>query len=306
MGLLYLLEKIRFPLLDNVMLLITTLGEETALLVAALIMFWCVSKRGGYYILGVGFLGTIGNQFLKLLCRVPRPWVLDPEFTILEQAREAAGGYSFPSGHTQSAFGVFGCIGMAAHNKCLKAVCVALAVLVGFSRMYIGVHTPQDVLVGALMAIILVVALYAPMMKGEGKAIPYVLIATLITAVAYLSYVEFYPFPADIDAHNLQSGIKNAYTLLGSSAGILVVYFVEKKYINFETKAVWWAQVIKVIAGLLIVLAVKEGLRSPLDAILNGHMAARALRYFVIVLVAGLAWPLSFRFFSRLGRKGDK
>ena len=108
MELLYFLEKIRVPGLNEFMLLITQFGEETAFLVLALILFWCVDKYKGYYILSVSFLGILANQFLKLLFRVPRPWVLDENFTILEQAREAAGGYSFPSGHTQTAVGAFG------------------------------------------------------------------------------------------------------------------------------------------------------------------------------------------------------
>ena len=66
MALLYFLEDIRVPVLNEFMLLITQLGEETAFLVVALVMFWCVDKRRGYYILTVGFLGTLANQFLKL------------------------------------------------------------------------------------------------------------------------------------------------------------------------------------------------------------------------------------------------
>ena len=57
MELLYLLESIRTPMLDEIMLLITRLGEETAFLVTALIVFWCVDKRKGYYIMAVGFFG---------------------------------------------------------------------------------------------------------------------------------------------------------------------------------------------------------------------------------------------------------
>ena len=96
MQFLYLLERIRFPLLNELMLLITQFGEETAFLVAALIVFWCVDKNRGYYILGVGFSGTILNQFLKLLCKVPRPWVQDPLFEPIPGSKEAATGYSFP------------------------------------------------------------------------------------------------------------------------------------------------------------------------------------------------------------------
>ena len=65
MEFLYLLEKIRFPLLDRLMLLITELGTETAFLAVAIIIFWCVNKRYGYYILSVGCIGTIANQFMN-------------------------------------------------------------------------------------------------------------------------------------------------------------------------------------------------------------------------------------------------
>ena len=107
MEFLYTLENIRIPVLNEFMLAITTMGEETAFLVIALVLFWCVDKYIGYYTLSVGFVGTIANQFMKLWFRIPRPWELDSNFTILEQAREGATGYSFPSGHTQSAVGTF-------------------------------------------------------------------------------------------------------------------------------------------------------------------------------------------------------
>ena len=86
---------------------------------------------------------------------------------------------------------------------------------------------------------------------------------------------------------------------------MLVVYYVDEKKLNFQTKAVWWAQILKVILGLGAVLAVKEGLRAPLEALFAGHLAARAVRYFLIVVVAGIVWPLSFRWFGKLGRKEE-
>ena len=108
MELLYWFESIRCPALDTIMSLVTHLGEETFFMVAALYVFWCVDKRRGYYLLSVGFVGTLVNQWLKIVCRVPRPWVRDPNFTIVESARVEAAGYSFPSGHTQSAVGWMG------------------------------------------------------------------------------------------------------------------------------------------------------------------------------------------------------
>lgn len=300
MGFLYLLEKIRVPVLNELMLGITTLGEETAFLALALIFFWCVDKKRGYLLMAVGFTGTILNQFLKLACRVPRPWVLDPEFTILEQAREAAGGYSFPSGHTQFAVGTFGSIAATEKNKWIKAVCVALMVLVPFSRMYVGVHTPSDVLVGAGMALGLVWLMKKPVMGGGENTVKLLIGGMIALALLFLCYVELWPFPADIDAHNLESGMKNAYTMVGCLAGVAIVYAADTKWLKFDTEAIWWAQLIKAGLGLVLVLAVKSGLKAPLDALFAGHMAARGVRYFFVVLAAGILWPLTFKWFQKL------
>ena len=61
MEVLYFFEKMRMPVLDEFMLLITRFGEETAFLAAALIVFWCVDKKKGYLVMSVGFIGTIAS-----------------------------------------------------------------------------------------------------------------------------------------------------------------------------------------------------------------------------------------------------
>ncbi len=110
MSLLYFFESVRAPVLDGFFSLITHFGEETLFIAFGLLLFWCVDKKEGYYLLCVGLLGTALNQLLKLLFRIPRPWVRDPDFTIVESARAGATGYSFPSGHTQTSIGVYGAI----------------------------------------------------------------------------------------------------------------------------------------------------------------------------------------------------
>ena len=303
MEILYFLESIRMPVLNEFMLLITRLGEETAFLVAALIVFWCVDKRKGYYLMTVGFTGTMANQFLKLACRVPRPWVLDENFTILEQAREAATGYSFPSGHSQSAVGTFGAVANTTKKRWIRIACIAVCVLVPLSRMYVGVHTPSDVLVGSGMALLLVGVLKKPVLEGGDRAMKVLIALMLVMAIGLLAYVEMWKFPADMDVHNLESGMKNAYTMLGCLIGIGIVYPAEKRFVNFDTHACWRAQILKAVGGFAVVLLVKEGLRTPLEAVFGGHLAARGVRYMLIVVVAGLVWPMTFRKIAELGEK---
>ena len=169
--------------------------------------------------------------------------------------------------------------------------------------MYLGVHTPLDVSVAAVMAVLLIVLLKPIILNNEKTCVfPIFLGIMLVISVAFLCFVECYPFPADIDPHNMQSGLKNAYTLLGSILGLITVYIVDQKWLNFPTKAIWWAQIIKVVVGLGVVLAVKSGLKAPLEAVL-GLLVGRAVRYYFIVIVAGILWPLSFRWFAKLGVK---
>lgn len=306
MDFLYFLESIRNPVLDTVMSIITELGTEAIFLGVALCLFWCVDKKSGYYLLITGFVGISLNQFLKLTFRIERPWVKDPNFTIVESAREAATGYSFPSGHTQTVTGVFGSVARVFHkNKAIIWSCITLIVLVAFSRMYLGVHTPLDVGVSLALGTFLVFVVYPIVMAAfKNEKIMYALMgAVILIAVLFVCYTEFYNFPADIDPHNYQSGLKNAYTLLGTVLAFPIIYIVDKKYIKFETDACLWAQIVKFVVGAALALAIKSLLKAPLNALFDGHFAANAVRYFAVVIFAGIIWPLTFRFFPKKARK---
>lgn len=305
MSLLYALESIRTPFLDTVFSVITQLGGELVFMALAIIFYWCVSKSEGLYILTVGFFGTVANQFLKLVFRIPRPWVKDPGFTIVESAREAATGYSFPSGHTQNAFASFGCIGRWSKKTWVRVVCGAAVVLIAFSRMYLGVHTPLDVGVAFVMGAVLTLALY-PVARdaAENPKKEYTLIGIMTACVvAYLLYVELYPFPADVDEANLTSGLKSGYDLLGACAGMLVGVWADNRYIHSPTEAPLAAQIVKSVVGLAVIVAIKTFLKAPLNALFGGSMVAEAVRYFLMVLFAAGIWPLTFKWFASWGKK---
>lgn len=309
MEFLYFLEELRNPVFDGFFSLITMLGEETAFMAVAIIVFWCFSKFQGYFLLITGFIGTVINQFLKMIFRVPRPWVKDSNFTIVESAKEQASGYSFPSGHTQSSVTLFGGVARANKNKTLKFIMIAICVLVPLSRMYLGVHTPLDVVVSIAISLILIFGGFKVFeLAGKSDKVMYIIIGALTALViAFMVFVYAYPFPQEVysnlNVHNLESARKNAYTMLGCVAGLWVIYPIEKRYIKFEVKAVWWAQILKAVLGLALVILIKEVLRAPIDAIFSGHLIARSVRYFLIVVTAGILWPLTFKWFSKLGNK---
>lgn len=304
MGFLRFLEGIRLPFFDVLFSLITRMGEETLFIVIGIICFWCISKKHGYYILSVGFIGTVLNQFLKLAFRIPRPEKLSEGFTIVESAREAAQGYSFPSGHTQTAFGLFGCIAVSVRRHLATALCTVLAVLVGFSRMYLGVHTPLDVGVSVVVALALVFGIHPLLFRAiQSRRGMILFFSSMLTlSVAYLLYVLLFPFPANIDPYNYTSGLKAAYKILGCVLGIFSAYLIEDRYIRFDTRASLPIQALKFVLGLIPVLGIKEGLRAPL-VLLFGEAIGGGVRYLLIAFFAAAVWPLTFKLFARLDRR---
>lgn len=315
MEFLRFLEGIRTPAASAFFSAVTYLGDETAFMLLAITVFWCVSKRQGYYIFAVGLGGTALNQWLKLIFRIPRPWVLDPDFTIVESARAAATGYSFPSGHTQNIVGTLGAIAVSNRQTWLRATCAVFIVLVPFSRMYLGVHTPLDVGVSFALALALVFALWS-CFSDDGrfrKTAKAVLCATAALTLCYVVWGNLAAFPSGIDADNLEHGVKNGWTLLGCALGLIVSYIVDEKALHFDEKAPLLGQICKTVLGLALLLALRALLKGALGALFQGSAASdhpslcfavtSGLRYFLMVVFAGCVWPRTFPFFARLGAK---
>lgn len=304
MEILYFLQELRNPVFDFFFELITKLGEETFFLVIAILFFWCINKREGYFILLTGLFGTILNQALKLIFRIPRPWKIDTslESVISEEVRLAAGGYSFPSGHTQNIASTFGAIAAYKKGGVRTAVCVTVILLVAFSRMYLGVHTLLDVGVSLFLAFGLVVGL-RPLFASENRfkrSYPFIVIGASLCSLAFLIYVLCLSGDKTLDPDNYLSGLKNACTLLGCTLGLIGVYFADTYFVKFETEAKWYSQIIKAVLGFAIVLLIKEGLRAPLEFVFVNVYVARTVRYLLVVAFAGILWPMTFKFFKGL------
>lgn len=307
MPVLYFLSSLRNPVCDVLFSAVTYFGHEALFIALFLFLFWCRNRNLAYYTLLTCMIGMVLNLVLKISFRIPRPWVLDPAFSIVENARAAASGYSFPSGHTQCAVTAFGALFLWCKDKRIRGAALFPILLVPISRMYLGVHTPLDVSVSFVLALVLLVLLlpFLRDFENQPKTAAAVIGFLILLALGALIYVTRYPFPADTDAENLAGAVKNACRFFGISLALLPGYFVCRRITADVLCGKWYVQLLKIVSGLLLVLAVRTVLKAPLTALCGNAMTVEGILCFLMALTAML-YPLSFPFFAGIGKKKQK
>ena len=145
-------DVLRTPFLNPIVLLFTNLGNSGLLWIVCsgcMLFFKRWRKAGLIALISMLLCFVSGELILKTLIARPRPFLeLETLIPLIPQ-----GGFSFPSGHTASSFAASFVYLRGAPMKWAKIIFPLLAVLMGFSRLYVGVHYPTDVLGGMLLGI---------------------------------------------------------------------------------------------------------------------------------------------------------
>lgn len=290
MEFLRFLESIRTPIGEVFFSVCTFFGSQAVLFVLFSVNYWCVDKKFGYEIGASFFLSALFVQDLKITFRVPRPFVRDITLTPSQLAVKGATGYSFPSGHTQTSASVLIPAAVQYRKKsALSAACVILMLLTAFSRLYLGVHTPEDVIVSFLITAVCSFAVIVISHKvSEGKAA--VIFSAVIAAGAVFTviYAAVLNDRGAIGYKYLADCIKNAGACLGFASGILL----ERKYVNFEIKKDSVKKcTVKVVSGLSGAVAILNGLKLFYKDILF----LDGLRYFLVSFWIVFIYPLIYK-----------
>ena len=294
MDLLWLLEGVRSPFLNTVFGWITRFGEETILIGIFCLMFWCINKRMAY-VTGVAFfLSSLAVQGLKIVFRVPRPWVNDPSFSPVGGAVSASTGYSFPSGHTQNAAAILGALGIQVKQKSLKMILLTLPLLVALSRMYLGVHYLTDVAVSLLLTFLIILFARKVVTGDSVEPKSALLLSSFIIFCAMVVVVlATYLYRNEIVT---VSHLRDSTRAVGAAIGFAVGMYVECVYIGFSPKTKnLLTQIIKFILGVLGTVAVQQGGR-----LTGTGLVIDAVGYFLVVVWITILYPMIIkRFFER-------
>lgn len=289
MSFLRLLVDFRTPALDILFQCLTFIAQEPVVILVICWLYWCHDKILAYTLAFTYFLSGLLIQGLKLVFRIPRPWILDPDFQPVASALSGATGFSFPSGHTQSATALFSTLGFAAKKLWQKAGAFFLIALIGFSRMYLGVHTPKDVLTACLLTLILSLfvtyVLRDSFYQPEHAAHFAIFLTVLCTILTVYSTYFYFTYPQ----HHKMA--QDSLKACGAGFGFALGFYLERTRISFSLPASSRGKVIRFLAGAAGVLILRFIFKATIQRILFG----RILSYFFLILWIMAIYPYLFQ-----------
>ncbi len=291
------------PWLDTVMGVITYLGSEYFYIAALGLLYWCVDVRGTMRLFVIFLSSTYLGAAIKEITGLPRPFQAHPDL-IQGRFTEVAGGLAFPSSHAMDSTVFWGYLMMVLRKRWLYIVGPILVVLISFSRLYLGVHWPRDVIGGIFLGLIVLGCSYVLLRLLAGEPLRVRFPSSLLLALVPLFF--FLLFPSHSGAQSM-----------GVLTGVILGYLLEQRYIRFAVRRPLWQQSLKVLIGLAGAFVLLFGLKALFEPLLpsvgdlradggvppvpgRGFLAGRGyesltfIRYALVALWATLVAPALF------------
>ncbi|WP_026669675.1 phosphatase PAP2 family protein [Butyrivibrio sp. AE3006] len=270
----------------------SALGEEYALILILGFLYWCYDKKFGIYIgtnvaVGITLNPLIKNIFLRI-----RPYMAHPEIKCFRPVEPdadlydvVAQGYSFPSGHSMNSAIAYGTLGRYTKKRVFEVLAFVLPLLVGISRVSVGVHYPTDVLTGWLCGALVVFAVPFIMDKfGEENRWKVNLVFFLIASIGI-----FYCKTEDY------------FSGLGIMGGFFLGIEIEKRFVDFKSTTKPVHCIARLLGGGALYFVLNKLLKMPFSTefLTSGTTAAylvRSARYFIVLTFLIGIYPYVFRF----------
>lgn len=295
MGYLLWLQSIRSDTLNVILMGVTDFITSPVMYLGLAILYWCYSKKAAYYIAMNLSVGSMVNQALKNTFCVYRPWIRNPKIKPYPKAIESATGYSFPSGHTQVGASEFLSIAvLQKKRRWLVVLCVTMTLLVMFTRNYLGVHTPEDVIVSLAvsMCVIFISGRLLNWVDGaRGRDLAVFAVGMLLCA-AFLAYITLKSYPIDYNADGAvlvpsSEMITDCYAAAGCVIGFLCGWICERRFVDFSTDVSGKIKAYRAIPCSLGLLVIALFARDPMQSVHMywGELAFFAVTFFYILYI---------------------
>lgn len=273
MDILMFLQEISNPFLDRIFIFLTNLGSETFYVLVITFIYWCVNKHLGVRLFVTIMATSFSNSFLKDLFHTQRPFSHEDIKPIYV---DSAPGYSFPSGHTQNSTTFWYYLMTKIKSKAVYLIGWTIIVLVAFSRLYLRVHWPIDVLGGFFFGIIIAVLSHHIIKRVEKLKFNYTL-AIILSIIIPSLLIFVYPTETNVK-------------MLALTTGGFMGFFTDKKLLDFKVSGPLNKQVMKYVIGLVGLLLI----RSVLKEILPIGMTFLYIRYLILGIWITFFSPLIF------------
>jgi len=278
-NLIVTIQQVHGPVVDNIFCAITYIGDEGFYLLFLPLIFWCVDFREGARLTVLFLLSSYLNLCLKDLFQQPRPFDLNPDVGLSPEE-----GYGLPSYHAQSAVVVWAGLSTWAHKRWLWIVGIVIIVLIGFSRIYLGLHFPTDILAGwAIGGVLLVIYLVVQPIVERQLVRLNLGMQTLIALAVPLVLILIHP-------------AEDTTSAMAALAGMGVGLALMQRYLSFSTHGLWWQRAVRFLIGVGIIFALYLGLKVVLPAEESAfYLVFRFCHYWLIGLWISFGAPWLFR-----------
>lgn len=282
-----------------------SLFAVTYLIMIPVLIYWMLNKKSGLYTLASYYLACGVNAVVKLTACIYRPWIRDPRVIPAGDAITTATGYSFPSGHTITGTPIYGGIAVISRKRAVWVSVLAIAALLttGFSRNYLGVHTPQDVCVAMLEGILwlyIMARLFKYLEENPEKENLFLLLSFVFGWLAII-YITFKSYPMEYVGDKLLVDPKrmmiDGYGDIALMISFPVARYVEKRWIRFRETGVNVKGIVINAVGMVILWVLLTYLKAPMDDLLGknwGHFVNTS----VIVFYCIALFPMVIRLCS--------
>ncbi len=279
----------RTPLLTPLAELLNYTGGALFYLVLMLILYWLVDREYGIRAAFALIVGGMSNAAMKVALARPRPFDVSEAVMPLVEAD----GFGLPSGHVMASLVFFGYIAYTLHDRRATIAAGVYVVLQMWARMYLGVHYPQDVLLGLFAGLVVLYAfieLVGPVARTWNR----------LTLSAQVATAILLAIMAPILVFNNDDGMALAGVLFGAVVGIILI---ERRGMKFEARGVQlspqvqinWLRIGLFLVGstlAVLILFATSPLVEPLAEEGSGGAALlRMGRYALTALFIVIGWP---------------